>query len=300
MTPVAAESSRTTAVAPSSWLLLALGVAAASTSAVLIRYAHGAEPLAISFWRCAVGAAMLAPFAASRLKTIPARRLVMPAIAGAFLSVHFASWITSIRLTSVAASVVLVSTTPIFVAAVARLGGERLRAGTWVGIGIGLGGTLLVGGADFGGSSLRGDLLALVGGAMAAGYVLAGQSSRRDLGIFEYAVVTYGVAAVILGAVCAIGGVPLGGFPAPTWAAIAGMIVGPQLLGHTVINFVLKDIDATTVSVAIMAEPVVATLLAFVLLGETPAALIYPGGAIILAGIYLVGRTRKQMPVVVE
>ncbi|MDQ3951930.1 MAG: DMT family transporter, partial [Actinomycetota bacterium] len=170
----------------------------------------------------------------------------------------------------------------------------------WAGILLATGGAAVVGGGSLGGSSLDGNLLAVAGAATAGGYVMAGQVARRTQGILEYAVVTYGVAAVLLAVVCLVAGVDLVGFPAGTWWAIAGLVVGPQLLGHTVINLVLSDIDATTVSVTIMAEPVIATALAFVLFDEAPTWLLYPGGVAILAGIYMVSAARREPVVIVE
>jgi len=284
---------------PVAWLML--GVVAASLSAILIRYADNAEPLAISFWRCAAGAGLLAPFAARKLRAVERRSLVLPAVAGAWLALHFGTWITSLELTTVSSSVLLVSTTPIFVALAAwALLGERLPSLGWFGIALALAGTALIGGGDLEDSSLSGDLLALAGGAAAGGYVLSGQIARRDLGILEYAVVTYALAAVMLGLACLIGDVPLWGYSAQTWWAIAGIVAGPQLLGHTLINYVLRDINATTVSVAIMAEPVIATALAFWLFEETPTWLAYPGGVAILVGIYAVSKVARTPAVVVE
>lgn len=277
------------------WAGLILGTVAASISAILIRYAEAAHPLAISFWRCSVGAAVLVPFAARRLRALDRSDLKVPAWAGVFLAVHFATWITSIGITSIAASVLLVSTAPIFIAIAARfLLAERLPAVAWLGITVAMLGALLVAGTDFGGSSFTGNALALIGGATAGGYILTGQVARRRLGILEYAVVAYGVSAVLLLIVCVASGVDLFGYSAKTWWAIAGLIVGPQLLGHTVINLVLSDIDATTVSVTIMAEPIIAIALAFLLFSEAPTWLVYPGGAAILAGIYIVSRARRE------
>jgi drug/metabolite transporter (DMT)-like permease len=278
-----------------SWALLATGVVAASFSAILVRNAPGAEPLAISFWRCAAGAAALLPFA-RRLPSTGAK-LGLPALSGVFLALHFATWITSLRLTTVAASVLLVSTTPVFVALAAwALWGESPRRRGWVGIGLTLMGSALVAGGDLGGSSLAGNALALAGGATIAGYVLAGRKARRSMGIVEYAVVTYACSAALLGAVCVAAGVPLASYESGTWLALAGLVVGPQLLGHTVINFVLKDIDATTVSVVVMAEPLIATALAYALLDEVPPALALPGGVVLLAGIYFVSTRSGRRP----
>lgn len=289
------------AAPPAPYAILTLGVAAASLSPILIRYASGADALAISFWRCAAGAAVLLPFARRGLAGMSRAAFKLPVIAGVFLAVHFATWISSLDYTSVASSVVLVSTTPIFVALTLTLvWRQKMPSAVWTGIVLGLVGTALIGGADFGGSSLKGDVLALAGGAAAAGYVLAGRRARQDLGILEYAVVTYGVAAVLLAPACVLLDAPFAGYDARTWWAIAGLIAGPQLLGHTMINFALAEIDATTVSMSVMAEPVVATILAFVLFSETPSALVYPGGVLILAGIYLVTRATRVTAVVVE
>lgn len=296
------DTAGTDATRPGPYAWLAVGVGAASLSPILIRYATGADALAISFWRCAAGAVVLLPAARPGLRAMTRSSFGLPLVAGAFLAVHFATWISSLDYTSVASSVVLVSTTPMFVAlALSTIFRQRLPAIVWTGVLLGLAGTALVGGADFGGSSLKGDVLALAGGAAAAGYVLAGRRARQELGILEYAVVTYGVAALILAPMCALGRAPLRGYPAGTWWAIAALVAGPQLLGHTIINFVLAEIDATTVAMSVMAEPVIATALAYVLFSETPSALVYPGGALILSGIYLVTRgTRVPAPVIVE
>ena len=151
-----------------------------------------------------------------------------------------------------------------------------------------LGGTIVIGGTDFADSSVSGSVLALIGGATGGWYILAGQVARRDLGILEYALITYTTAALLLLPFCLATGAELWGYDAQTWWAIVGMIVGPQLLGHTLINYVLADIDATTVSVTIMAEPVIAMALAYVLFDEVPTAIVYPAAILILAGIYLV------------
>lgn len=285
------------------WVVLALGVIAASVSAILIRYASDAQPLAISFWRCAAGAVILLPFARWKRRGMDTHHFKISAVAGFFLALHFATWITSVNLTTVAESVLLVSTTPVFVALAARLlFNERLPAVVWIGIAIAMAGTGLVGlaGGTEGQSSLFGNSLALLGGATVAGYALGGAAARRRLGIIEYAVVAYASSAVFLLAASLAAGAALSGYGPQTWWAIAGLTVGPQLLGHTLINFVLKDIDATTVSVTIMAEPVIASLLAFSLFGEVPSLIAIPGGVAILAGIYVVSTARRTREIVVE
>ena len=281
------------------WVLLAVGVLGASVSAIFIVYAESAEPMAISFWRCAAGAAALAPFATRGLRALEPRQLGLPAIAGLFLAAHFAMWITSLELTTVAASVLLVTSSPAFVALLAWwLLGERLRSIAWLGIVLTVLGAGLVAGGDLSGARFDGNLLALAGAITVGVYMLVGQMSRRELGILEYSVVTYSVAGLLLLPVCLLMGAPLWGYDTQTWWALLGLLIGPQLLGHTVLNYVLKDLGATTVAVAVMAEPLIAAILAYFLFGQVPTFLIYPGGAAIMAGIYIVS-TRGKAPVVV-
>ena len=286
---------------PTTWILLGVGVLAVSASAIFVRYADGAHPLAISFWRCAIGAAALAPFAHRDIPALRGKNLKVSVAAGLFLALHFGTWIWSIQLTTVAAAVLLLATTPVFVAISARLWmGERLRAAGWIGIVATVAGAAAIGGADLGGSNMIGNVLALIGGATAAGYTITGQIARREVGIMGYSVATYLIAALLLLVACAIGRVPLWGFDAQSWWAIAAIVIGPQLLGHTILNLVVKELEATMVSVAIMAEPLVATSLAFVLFDEVPSMLIYPAGAAVLIGIYLVSMSRRSVPQLIE
>lgn len=283
------------------WVLLWAGMAAASFAAPLIRYTDEDAALAVAFWRCAAGAAILAPFAVRSLRKRHRRELTVSALAGFFLALHFGTWIASVNMTSVAASVLLVSLAPIFVAIVAPyVLRERLRRVGWVGILLALAGTAVVAGFDLAGTSMKGNILALIGGATAGYYVLSGQVARRHMGILEYAVVAYAVAAVLLLVASLAAGVDLFGYAPKMWWAIVGLIVGPQLLGHTVINLVLSDIDATTVSVTIMAEPVIAIALAVFLFDEIPSWLIYPGGVMILLGVYLVSTARSSAVPILE
>lgn len=283
------------------WALLAIGVLGASVSAIAIVYARDAEPMAISFWRCAAGAVALLPFAGKGLRAMRPRQAWLPGVAGVFLAAHFALWITSLELTTVAASVLLVTSSPAFVALIAWwLFKERLVRVAWLGILLTVVGAGLVVGGDLGGSEFTGNLLAVGGAITVGGYMLAGQLSRRELGIFEYSVVTYSVAALVLLPVVIATGSALSGYDAQTWWALGALLVGPQLLGHTVLNFVLKDFGATTIAVAVMAEPLIAAVLAYLLFGEVPTLLIYPGAVAILVGIYLVSTRRSAPQVVVE
>jgi drug/metabolite transporter (DMT)-like permease len=285
------------------WAILGIGVLAASVSAILIRYADPDEAsgIAISFWRSAAGSLLLLPFAIPGLKRMESRDYLLPIVAGVCLAAHFATWITSVNLTSIASSVLLVCTTPIFVAIAARwIFSERLGALGWSGIALALLGSALIAGFDFSGTQMEGNVLALIGAITVSGYSLAGRVSRQKLGILEYACVTYGASAVTLLIIALPAHVQLGGYSSQTWWAIVALIIGPQLLGHTFINFALRAIDATRVSIVVMAEPVVATILAYFLFQETPSWLAYPGGLAILVGIYLVTTVQQQPPIISE
>jgi drug/metabolite transporter (DMT)-like permease len=283
------------------WALLAVGVLGASVSAIFVEYARDAEPMAISFWRCFAGAAVLLPFAGSGLKKLEPRQVWLPAVAGILLAAHFGTWITSLELTTIAASVLLVCSSPAFVAVIAWwLLKERLARIGWIGIVLTIVGAAFVVGGDLSGSRLTGNLLALAGAVAVGGYMLVGQVSRKELGIFEYSVITYSVAAIVLLPVALASGASLTGYGAQTWWALVGLLVGPQLLGHTVLNFVLPDFGATVIAVAVMAEPLIAAVLAYLLFGEVPSLLIYPGAACILLGIYLVSTRRTAPQVVIE
>lgn len=281
-----------------------VGVLAVSTSAVLVRVAD-APALALAFWRCAGGSLALAPFAWRAIRrpsgggglSVGGRSdwLVLAA-AGAFLALHFALWISSLSFTTVAASSVLVTMSPLFVALGAVLFlGEAPGRRAWLGMVLALAGAGIVG-VSGGGSGaapapLLGNLLAFGGAAAIAGYLLIGRVARRRLPVTVYATVVYGVAALLLLGVCLAGGVSLAGYDAGTWWAIAGMVAGPQLLGHTVFNSLLSTLDATAVAVVVLAEPVGATLLAFLVLGELPAPLFFAGAPLLLAGVYLAARS---------
>ncbi|HEX2025070.1 MAG TPA: DMT family transporter [Actinomycetota bacterium] len=288
-------------------VLLVLGVVAVSTSAPLIRLAD-APPLAVAFYRNAFGALALLPIVLLRhrdeVRSLERRDAGAVVLAGALLAVHFAAWIPSVTLTTVAASTVLVTTQPIWAAAGERLlTGERVRRGAATGIALALAGAALISGFDFVASAeaFAGDLLALLGAITAAGYLLTGRRLRQRLSLPTYAALVYGVCSVLLLAAVVATGTPLLGYEPRGWLLFASMAAGPQILGHTVFNYLLRDVDATVVAVAIMGEPVGASVLALALFGEVPPASALVGGALVLIGIYVAvtaqTRSRRVAPV---
>jgi drug/metabolite transporter (DMT)-like permease len=279
------------------WLLIA--VAAISTSGPLVREA-AVPALAIAFWRNGLATAGLVPVAVSsgRHRGVPARTWALAVVAGLFLGAHFAAWISSLSSTTVAASVALVATQPVWAALIGRGMGERLAPRAWAGIGVALAGVLVITGAAVtsSGTALRGDVLALAGGVLAAAYVSVGSVARRRLSTTDYTAACYGVAAVALLVGALAAGQRLSGFPLRGWLCIAAITIGPQLLGHSVFNRLLRTVGATVVSVAVLGEIVGAALLAAWWFGERPPAGLVPGAALIIAGVVLVVRGRAPAP----
>jgi drug/metabolite transporter (DMT)-like permease len=284
---------------------MAVGIAAISFSPILVRVA-ALPALALAFWRCLAGAALLAPFARRWTAGGGRAEVARLAAAGVLLAVHFALWNASLALTSVAASTTLVSCSPLFVGLGGRLLGEPPGRRAWLGIALAMAGAAAIGlgdavGVDLGGprstgeppwgspvpSALLGDALAFAGSAAIAGYLLLGRAARRRLPVSTYAASVYGVAAAVLLPACLLSGSVLFGYRAGSWLALAAIVAGPQLLGHTVFNALLARVSATVVAVAILTEPVGATALAWLLLDELPAATFWLGAPLVLAGVWL-------------
>jgi drug/metabolite transporter (DMT)-like permease len=270
---------------------MAVGIAAISFSPILVRVA-ALPALALAFWRCLAGAALLAPFARRSAAGGERAEVARLAAAGVLLAVHFALWNASLALTSVAASTTLVSCSPLFVGLGGRLLGEPPGRRTWLGIALAMAGAAAIGlgdaiGVDLGGRALLGDALAFAGSAAIAGYLLLGRAARRRLPVSTYAASVYGVAAAVLLPACLLTGSVLLGYRAGSWLALAAIVAGPQLLGHTVFNALLARVSATVVAVAILTEPVGATALAWLLLDELPAATFWLGAPLVLAGVWL-------------
>ncbi len=281
---------------------MAVGMVMVSTAAIAIRFAQEEAPsLSIAAWRLTLASLVLAPIVLSRHRAELARltrsELMRAAASGFLLALHFATWITSLELTSVAASVVLVATIPLFVGLLSPLLLKELvprimLAGILVAV-IGSGVLSL---DDVGGGSdpLIGDLLALVGAACAAGYMMIGRTLRRKLSLLTYIFVVYSVAALILLAVALMGRQPMGGFAPETYGWILYLALGPQLIGHSSFNWALRYLSAAYVTVTLLSEPIISSLLAWLLLKEPPTELEVVGGSLVLAGIAVASRTERS------
>jgi drug/metabolite transporter (DMT)-like permease len=272
---------------------IAVGIVAISTSPILVREAH-VPALALAFWRCLAGALLLAPFALRRGPRVPVGRDAgWLALSGACLAVHFSLWNASLDRTTIASATVLVACSPLFVGVLAGplLGEPPSRLG-WAGIGLTIAGAAVIalgdaGAVDLGPRALLGDAMAFGGAAAIGAYFLIGRSLRRRLPASTYAASVYGVAAALLLPASLVSGAPLAGYGGGSWLAIGGVVVGPQLLGHTVFNALLATLTADTVAVVGLAEPVGATLLAWLVFRELPTLWFWPGAALVLAGVWL-------------
>jgi drug/metabolite transporter (DMT)-like permease len=279
---------------------MTVGVLAISTSPILIRVA-AMPALALAFWRCLVGAVVLAPFASRRTGTALDRAdLGRLAAAGVFLAVHFALWNASLGLTTVAAATTLVSSAPLFVGLGSIALGEAPSTRAWAGIGLATAGAVVIGVGDatgLGGGTraLLGDVLAFAGALAMAAYLLLGRVARQRLPVSTYAASVYAVAAAALLPACLLTGSSLGGYQAASWLALAGVVVGPQLLGHTVFNGLLASVSASVVAVVMLLEPVIATVLAWWLFGELPGASLWAGAPMVLAGVWLATTGSRRM-----
>ena len=271
--------------------ILALGVAAVSTAAVLIREA-GAPSLVIATYRLVLASLPLLLLAGVRRQPVlpEARSLVLlTLLSGVFLALHFALWIAAVQQTSIVTSVVLVTTTPLFVGlAGGPLLGETPSRVIWIALAISGAGTLIMVFEDFdaGADTLIGDAFALLAAIFASGYLMAG---RRLLGSgggwLPYITVTYSTGALVLLGAALVSGEALGGYSARTYAFFVLLALVPQLIGHTAVNRSLGHLPAIVVSLAVLGEPIGATILAAVFLDEDPTLLQLCGGLLVLAGV---------------
>lgn len=300
---------------------LLLAILAVSTASIFIRFAQSEAPsLVIAAVRLTLASLILAPIALLRhrgeLASLTRREWMLALVSGFFLSIHFAAWITSLEYTTVASSVVLVSTGPLWVALLSPLFlRETPSRWVWIGMGLALLGGLIVGISDsckitlsgatagnegegcppladlLAGSAFYGNFLALVGAWTVAGYLLIGRRLRAKMSLVPYIFIVYGAAALaLIGYMLFAKQTPFGFSPVIyLWMLALALI--PQLIGHSTYNWALRYIPASLVSITTLGEPIGSAILAYFILNETPSALTIGGGVLILAGIYLSTKT---------
>lgn len=277
------------------WIALVSGVMAVSTGAIFARLAD-APPLVIAAYRVGLAVLVLLPVvwirARGEIGNLARREMFLALGAGFFLALHFATWISSLEYTSVANSVVLVNTNPLWVGLLTPLiAREKIKRAALVSILISIIGAVIIGAGDFasGGRALAGDLLALAGSVCAAVYLLLGRRLRRNLSLLAYIFVCYGSAAIILWTAVLLLGLPYTGFSGRTITAFWCMALITQLIGHTSYNWALKWFSAGLIAVSLLGEPVGSAILAYILFDEGLTVAKIIGGVLIMIAIYIAG-----------
>jgi len=289
-------------------IVLLLAIAGISVAAPLIRLSS-AHPVAIAVWRLVISLAVLgAALAVTQgwraWRTLSTREVGLALGAGAMLAIHFWSWNTSLRYTSIAASVILVNLQPAIVAVLSSVWlRETPTRRQWIGIAIamaGAAGVAFASGGDAAGRGswpLLGNALALVGAVTAALYYLSGRRLRMKLDLLPYVTLVYGACLVALLVIAFMVDAPLVPQPSREWAIFAGLALGPMLLGHTGMNWALGHLPAYVVNITVLGEPVGAILLGALLPGirEVPTGAVLGAGAVVIAGIFM-ALPRREVP----
>ena len=288
--------------------VLLVAISAISAAAVLVRLAPSVPAPSAAFWRCGLVALLLAPTLWLRGGQRPGRRQVLwTAFAGLALALHFWSWFESLRHTSVLRSTVLVCLSPVWTALLEWAVMRTRPAGRyWVGVALAVAGVgLMAAGAGAAGAqappaSLRGDGLAVLGGVLAAIYMVTGRAVRQHVGIGPYGALVSGAAALWLLPVALVllpaatgQATPLWGWPRGEWLALVLMAAGPQLLGHVGLNFAVRYLPAAVVALVVLLEPAGAAALAGLVLGEWPGAVEWAGAAVIVGGVAVATARRR-------
>lgn len=284
------------------YMAVVIGVITVSSSAVLVKLADNAPAAIIANYRLLFAVLIMAPFILIKhrheFRLIQRKDWLLSALAGIFLALHFILWFESLNYTSVASSVVLVTLQPIF----AFLGTyfffhERFSPGAVISMIIALFGSMIISWGDFqiSGMALFGDILALLGAITITAYFLFGQRLRRNLTLMTYTFIVYGISTITLIIYNLVLQNPFFGFPANHWWIFLALAIFPTFLGHTLFNWALKWLSTSTISMGIVFEPIGATVLAYIILGEQITGSQWLGGTIVIFGLFLfiVSTSRK-------
>lgn len=278
--------------------LLMVAIISVSFAATFIRLA-GAPAIAIAAWRLILSTVLLSPFVfgsrrvVAELRSLGRKEFLWLFLSGFFLSLHFIFWIASLFLTGVASSVVLVATAPLFVGLFSIfVMKERVPVLFWIGLALAACGGLIIGwqSLEAGDMRLKGDLLSVLGAIAAAGYFLVGSRMRKSLSLIAYVFPVYFFASIVVFFVAVMSGTQLFGYDGNTYMYCLLLALICQAVGHTLFNWALKHVKTTVVTFAVLGEPVGASILAMIILREIPMPTEVVGGAIILAGLFIVLR----------
>lgn len=276
---------------PAPYVGVAVAVFSVSFASIFIRWSD-APAVVIAAYRMLFAALMLLPFAVvhreAQFKFLDRKTASWLLLIGLVLALHFATWITSLGMTSVASSTILVTSHPLLVGAVSILWFKESGKWTAIGVTVGFIGIVFISLLSLGDGSWDGNLLALIGGVFAGVYILAGRVLRQKVNLIAYAFIIYLSAAAFLFAAATILGQPIWPYPWQEFALFLLLAGVSTILGHTVYNWSLKYVTAPMVSASLLGEPILASVLAAVLLAELPSPYIFIGGALILVGVLFV------------
>lgn len=282
-------------------LVIFIGVLSVSASAIFVKLST-AESGTIAFYRMFLSVLIMLPLFLKNnlheLKEIRSRDWLFSTIAGVLLAFHFILWFESLRYTSVASSTVLVTLQPLFaIFGTYFFFKEKITLKSVLAMVIAIGGSFLISWGDFqvGGTAFYGDILALIACALVTGYMLFGQDLRRRIGLTTYTIIVYTVSAITLAFYMLVKGESFTTDDPMNWLWFLLLAIVPNLLGHNLFNWALKYVSANTISIAILFEPVGASIMAFFVFGEVLISSQYIGGAIVILGILLYVVDFKQL-----
>jgi drug/metabolite transporter (DMT)-like permease len=251
-------------------------------------------PLVIAFYRMAIATALMLPwtmtFKRKEITSLARSDLGLLVLGGLCLAVHFGAWITSLKYVPIATSIVLVNSHPLFVVIASYFFlGERPPRRGWIGTGVGLAGMAVMshdalGNVQF---AMKGAGLALLGALAVVGYFIAGRKARARINLLSYVTPLYAACSVILLIWVLIAGDRLAPYSGTVWTYLAALAIVPTIVGHTLFNWALKHVRPTSISIAFLGEPVVASLLALIFFAQRPPLATIIGGVLVLAGVYL-------------
>jgi len=278
-----------------SYTALIVAIVAVSFAAIFARLAE-VSPVSIAFLRMAFSSLLLLPVYFLRVRgresgEKPGKEDLVPLIfSGLFLAMHFGFWIASLFFTTVASSVVFVSLNPLVVALyLSIVRRESVSGGFWTGLVVSLVGMVILGGGDvrIGGENWKGDLLAIAGAISVAGYFIVGSRLRKRLNLIAYVFPVYTFSAFFLLLASFIFRAKLNGLPVMAYFYCLLMALICQVIGHSLLNWTLRMVKPTVVTISVLGEPVGSTILALLILGEVPPVVTLVGSVLILTGIFI-------------
>ncbi len=282
---------------------MSVGIVAISFASIFIKFCDDVPSIMIATYRLTISSIILLTIAKGRgirFTSFNKKQLLIGVLGGFFLSLHFSFWISSLKFTSVASSVVLVTTNPIFVGLFSYLlFREKQPPELILGIILSFSGSVILAIGDSGlqglsiqnPSFLLGDVLALLGAIMTSGYLMVGSKLREEMDVLSYISVVYTFSACFLLIASVSWGIPFTGYKASSYLYMALLAVVPQLIGHTAINWSLKHLKTSMVAITILGEPVGASILAYIIFRETIKS--FQGIGIVLIFLAIITSSRK-------